>query len=73
MKPVITRMVVSTSPARKKPKAGDTKMIGGVLHVRQQERCASGPYKGALIVSNGRPVYEWVPASQESAQSIKDE
>lgn len=42
------------SPPRR-PKAGDEKMIRGVLHVRQQEM-----HQGMSVVSNGRPVWEWV-------------
>lgn len=42
------------SPPRR-PKAGDEKMIRGVLHVRQQEM-----HRGMSVVSNGRPVWEWV-------------
>lgn len=49
---------ISYAPARKKPKAGDEKMIKGVLHVRKQ---AYSKEYGAHVVSNGRPVYEWVP------------
>lgn len=62
MKPTITRMVITSGPARKQPRAGDTKMIRGVLHVRRQARCQFGPHKGALLANNGRPVWEWVPA-----------
>ena len=51
-----------TSPRRRKPKVGDTKLIKGVLHIRQWARATSGYERGALIVRNGRPVYEWVPA-----------
>lgn len=60
----VTRIKVSSTPTRAKPKAGDTKVIRGVLHIRRQERCTDGPYRGALLVNNGRPVYEWVPAQQ---------
>lgn len=65
----LVRIHISYAPARKKPKAGDEKIIKGVLHVRQQQY--SNLY-GAYVVSNGRPVYEWVPkvnqqpAGQES-------
>lgn len=59
----VTSMRLSTAPARKKPKAGDTKLIGGVLHVRKQARMEFGPHKGAYLVNNGRPVWEWVKAA----------
>lgn len=59
----VTSMRLSTAPTRKKPKAGDTKMIRGVLHVRKQARMVDGPYRGAYLVNNGRPVWEWVAAS----------
>jgi hypothetical protein len=61
----ITRMVINAGPTRRKPKSGDTKLIRGVLHVRKQARCESGQYKGAMIVNNGRPVYEWVATIQQ--------
>lgn len=47
------------SPPRR-PKAGDEKMIRGVLHVRQQEM-----YSGMHVVSNGKPVWEWVVRGSE--------
>lgn len=43
--------------ARKMPKAGDEKVVKGVTYIRQQEY--SKTYR-AYVVSNGRPVYEWV-------------
>jgi hypothetical protein len=42
------------SPPRK-PKAGDEKIVKGKLMVRQQ--CQG---QGRLMISNGRPVWEWV-------------
>ncbi len=51
-------MHISYSQARKKPKAGDKKMINGVMHVRKQ---AYSKLYSAHVISNGRPVYEWVP------------
>jgi hypothetical protein len=42
-------------PARKKPKAGDEKVVKGVTMIRQQAR-----YNGYYLVRNGRPVWEWV-------------
>ena len=69
MTPKITSMTFSTAPARPKPKAGDTKTIRGVLHVRKQSRVEVGPHRGALVMSYGRPVYEWVPVTNnESTQ-----
>lgn len=61
----VTHITIHTGLARKKPTAGDTKTIGGVLHVRKQSRVGFGPHRGALIVSNGRPVYEWVPTADD--------
>lgn len=55
------RIHISTGPARKKPKVGDEKVIKGALHVRERDRVRSGPYAGALLSNNGRPVYIWVP------------
>lgn len=58
---------ISTAPARKKPQAGDERVIRGVVHIRQQRRVPQGmPHAGAYLVSNGRPVWEWVvKGSQE--------
>ncbi len=39
----------------RKLKEGDEKYVKGVLMVRQQER-----HQGRSVVSNGRPVWEWV-------------
>ena len=50
----ITYTMRRGSPPRR-PKAGDEKMIRGVLHVRQQVK-----HGKASVVSNGRPVWEWV-------------
>lgn len=58
----VTRVALSTAPARRKPQSGDTKMVKGVMYVRRQARCADGPYRGAMLVNNGRPVWEWVVA-----------
>ena len=53
---VIKVRVFSGMAARKKPKSGDEKTLkDGTVKIRQQVR--HGPY---LVVSNGRPVYEWV-------------
>lgn len=49
-----------TAPRRKKPQAGDEKVVKGVTMIRQQQRMTYGPYAGAYLVSNGRPVWEWV-------------
>lgn len=59
--PMITSIRYSSGPARKKPQAGDLRIIGGVEHIRQQARVREGlPGAGAYLVSNGRPVWEWV-------------
>lgn len=50
-----------TAPKRKKPQAGDEKTVKGVTMIRQQRRVPPGlPHAGAHLVSNGRPVWEWV-------------
>lgn len=50
-----------TAPKRKKPQAGDEKVVKGVTMIRQQRRVPPGlPHAGAHLVSNGRPVWEWV-------------
>jgi hypothetical protein len=59
--PHVTSIHYSMAQPRKKPKAGDERHIGGVLHIRQQQRVPEGmPHAGAYLVSNGRPVWEWV-------------
>lgn len=51
----------SSAPARKKPQAGDERYIGGVLHIRQQQRVPAGlPHAGAYMVNGNKPVWEWV-------------
>lgn len=54
----------STTPSRPKPKVGDRRMLRGVEHVRLLEVVKSGPHKGAHVVSNGRPCFEWVPLDE---------
>lgn len=53
----ITRIIVTSGPAKKKPKAGDTRYLKGrgVWQVRRQVRHGS-----AYVVRNGKPVWEWV-------------
>lgn len=64
--PRITSMRYSSGPVRKKPQAGDTKVVKGVTMIRQQQRVAPGqPHAGAYMVSNGRPVWEWVEKGGE--------
>lgn len=57
--PKITSIRYSTAPVRKVPKAGDMRWLKGkkVWQVRQQE---FSQIHRAYIVSNGRPVWEWV-------------
>lgn len=50
-------ITMSSGPVRPRPKAGDEKVVRGVTFIRQQEY--SQTY-GAYVVSNGRPVFEWV-------------
>lgn len=47
---------------RRRPREGDTRTIRGVLHIRRWRRATFGPGAGSLVVANGRPVFEWVPA-----------
>lgn len=49
------RITYRAGQGRKKPKAGDEKVVKGVTYIRQQER-----HGGAYVVSSGRPVWEWV-------------
>lgn len=65
------RIHVVSGNARRKPQAGDTKTVRGVEMIRQQQRATAGPHKGAYIVSNGRPVWEWVPKGSELDRTAK--
>lgn len=62
------RIHIRTAPLRRKPMAGDEKMIKGVLYIRQQQY--SQMHK-AMIVSNGRPVWEWVEKGSDRDRSRK--
>jgi hypothetical protein len=55
----ITSIRYSCTPVRKVPKAGDERFLKGrgVTQIRQQQY--SEMYR-AYVVSNGRPVWEWV-------------
>ena len=66
------RIHVTTAPARKKPRAGDEKVVRGVVMIRQQRRVPPGlPHAGAYLVSSGRPVWEWVEKGSESDRARK--
>lgn len=68
--PRIDSIRFSTAPARKKPKAGDEKIVKGVTMIRQQQRVRPGlPHAGAYLVSSGRPVWEWVVKGGEDDRS----
>lgn len=53
------RIHISYASARKAPKAGDEKFVKktGKTMIRQQEY---SKFYRAWVVSNGRPVWEWV-------------
>lgn len=55
---MIVRLICG--PARRKPKAGDRKVIKGIEHVRVFRRASCG----ALVVSGSRQLYDWVPAKR---------
>ena len=63
-KSVITSIHYSSAHVRKKPKAADLKFLKGrgVWMIRQQ--VYSDMYR-AWVVSNGRPVWEWVEKDGE--------
>lgn len=70
----VTKIHISTAPVRKKQKAGDERFLKGrqVWQVRQQKRVGEGlPNAGAYIVSNGRPVWEWVDKGSEKDRESK--
>lgn len=57
----VTSIHISSGPRRKKPKAGDERIVAGVTMIRQQRRVPPGqPHAGAYIVSSGKPCWEWV-------------
>lgn len=66
--PRIDSIRYSSSPVRKQPKAGDERYLKGrgVWQVRQQ--CRAG---NAYLVSNGRPVWEWVDKGSERDKTSK--
>lgn len=73
-RPRIDSMTITyrSGPARKKPKAGDEKVVKGVTYIRQQRRVPKGlPYAGAYLVSSGRPVCEWVVKGSEDDRSAR--
>lgn len=53
---------------RKKPKAGDRRFLKGrqIWQVRQQKIVDDPLYGRCHLVSNGRPVWEWVDEGGES-------
>ena len=66
----VTSIHISSGPRRKKPKAGDEKIVKGVTMIRQQRRVPPGlPHAGAYCVSRGRPVWEWVAKGSEDDRS----
>ncbi len=69
--PRIDSIRFSTASARKKPKAGDEKVVRGVTMIRQQQRMRLGPHAGAYLVSNGRPVWEWVVKGGEDDRTAR--
>lgn len=60
----VTSIRYSTAPSKPKPQAGDERFLKGrgVQQIRQQQY--SKMYK-AYMVSNGRPVWEWVDKGSE--------
>lgn len=67
--PKITSIRYSSAPVRKNPKAGDERFLKGrgITQIRQQ--CGHWIWRHdeegsrqrlAMVVSNGRPVWEWV-------------
>jgi len=60
----VTSIRYSTAPTKPKPQAGDERFLKGrgVQQIRQQQY--SKMYR-AYMVSNGRPVWEWVDKGSE--------
>lgn len=58
--------------ARRKPKAGDEKVVKGVTYVRQHSRVPQGmPHAGALIYSGSRPCFEWVEKGSDRDRTTR--
>lgn len=70
----VTRIHLTSGPARKKPQAGDERYLKGrkVWQIRQQKRCWTHGAYGAWEVSNGRPVWEWVDKGSDRDRTSPD-
>lgn len=56
-----TRIHITSGQSRKKPKAGDEKIVKGVTMIRQQLRVPTGlPHAGAYMVGSSGPLWELV-------------
>lgn len=68
MESKITSMRFSSAPARRTPKAGDMRYLKGrkVWQIRQQATTILPGGRRATMVSNGRPVWNWVDRGSES-------
>lgn len=72
--PRIDSMTITyhSGPARKKPKAGDEKVVKGVTYVRQHQRVPEGlPHAGARIYSGSRPCFEWVEKGSDCDRTTR--
>jgi hypothetical protein len=56
------RIHIRTGPVRKKPHSGDERVVKGITHIRQQ---VYSEINRAYVVSNGKPVFEWVEKGGE--------
>lgn len=73
-RPRIDRMAITyhCGSARRKPKAGDEKVVKGVTYVRQHSRVPEGmPHAGAYIYNGSRPCFEWVVKGSEDDRSAR--
>ena len=62
---------ISTTPARRRPQAGDTRTTKKHgPQVRIPVRVTHGTYAGAFVVSNGRQCYEWVSPAYACAHGL---
>lgn len=61
------RIYIRTALERKKPEAGDEQVVNGVTYIRQLK--FSRTYN-AYVVSNGRPVWEWVVKGSAQDRSV---
>ncbi|WP_421196668.1 hypothetical protein [Aeromonas enteropelogenes] len=62
----MTRIHITRGPKRRKPKAGDEKVVKGITYIRQQVRTSHG-----YQVTDHGPVWEWVEKGSDRDRAIR--